>query len=146
MNPFFKIQNLQFLFDKKTFSEKFLDLYFQIFRSLFNEIQIYLWLEKNSNLYLMKIQIYFVTSKIFRFVFSENIDLFFIFRKKEFWWLIANFEIKEELKHVKTLKNILSKHTNMADINYEQDIIKSNTYYQTSCNEQLNMSIKRKEK
>ena len=34
----------------------------------------------------------------------------------------------------------------MADINYEQDIIKSNTYYQTSCNEQLNMSIKRKEK
>ena len=52
----------------------------------------------------------------------------------------------KKLKHVKTLKDILSKHTNMADINYEQDIIKSNTYYQTSCNEQLNMSIKRKEK
>ena len=64
MNPFFKIQNLQFLFDKKTFSEKFSNLYFQIFRSVFNEIHIYLWLEKNSDLYLMQIQICFETSML----------------------------------------------------------------------------------
>ena len=104
------------------------NFFFFFVRSIFSE---------NTDLFLSP-------KKNFKFVFSENIDLFFIFRKKEFWWLIANFEIKEELKHVKTLKNILSKHTNMADINYEQDIIKSNTYYQTSCNEQLNMSIKKK--
>ena len=42
-------------------------------------------------------------------------------KKKEFWWLIADFEIKEGLKHVKQLKNILTKHANMAYINWEQD-------------------------
>ena len=68
----------------------------------------------------MKIQIYFCFRKIFRSVFNENTNLL-LFLKKKFWWLIADFEIKEELKHVNQLKNILTKHTNMAYINCEQD-------------------------
>ena len=42
-----------------------------------------------------------------------------------FWWLIVDFEIKEELKLVNQLKNmskkIPTKHINMANMNYEQD-------------------------
>ena len=42
-----------------------------------------------------------------------------------YWRLITDFEIKEELKLVNKLKNmskkIPTKHTNMANMNYEQD-------------------------
>ena len=37
--------------------------------------------KKISNLYLVKIQICFLSRKIFRSIFSENTDLFFIFKK-----------------------------------------------------------------
>ena len=49
----------------------------------------------------MKIHISF-DSKNFQTVFSENTDLFLnFFLKKMFWWLWADFEIKEKkkLKH-----------------------------------------------
>ena len=45
------------------------------------KIQICFACLKNSNLYLMKIQICFLQEIFFRFVFNENIDLFF-FNKK----------------------------------------------------------------
>ena len=52
INSFFKIQNLQFLFKKKTISGKFSDLYLM-------KIQICFVCLKNSYLHLMKIQICF---------------------------------------------------------------------------------------
>ena len=52
INSFFKIQNLQFLFKKKTISGKFLDLY------------------------LMKIQICFSPEKFLKSIFNEDADLF----------------------------------------------------------------------
>ena len=52
INLFFKIQNLQFLFKKKTISGKFSFLYLM-------KIQICILPEKISDLYLVKIQICF---------------------------------------------------------------------------------------
>jgi len=52
INSFFKIQNLQFLFKKKTISGKFSDLYLM-------KIQVFFLPEKFSDQNLMKIQIYF---------------------------------------------------------------------------------------
>ena len=73
----------------------------------------------------MKMQICFVIRKIFRSVFNENTDLFLFLFLKMFWWLIADFEIKKELKHVNQLKNMSNKipteHINIANMNYEQD-------------------------
>ena len=67
----------------------------------------------------MKIQICFLLEKNFKSVFSENTNMFLF--KKMFLYLIAYFEIKEELKHVNQLKNmskkILTKHINMANMN-----------------------------
>ena len=44
---------------------------------VFNENTDLFWPEKILNLYLLKIQICYVTRKIFRPVFNENTDLFF---------------------------------------------------------------------
>ena len=69
-------------------------------------MQICFLLKKISDLYLVKIQICFCF-------------------KKMFWCLIADFEIKEELKLVNQLRNMSKKiptmHINMANMNYEQD-------------------------
>ena len=66
-----------------------------------------------------------MTKRIFRYVFSEDTYLVLSLKKKLFWWLIADFEIKEELKLINQLKNmskkIPTKHINMANVSYEQD-------------------------
>ena len=66
-----------------------------------------------------------MTKRIFRYVFSEDTNLVLSLKKKLFWWLIADFEIKKELKHVNQLKNMSNKipteHINIANMNYEQD-------------------------
>ena len=65
-------ENTNMLLFRKSFRKNF--------RSVFNESTDFFFLEKNSDLYLMKIQIYFFFlsfRKIFKSVFYENIDLFF---------------------------------------------------------------------
>ena len=71
--------------------------------------------------------------------------------KKKFKWLIADFEIKEELnhKHVNHLEKIPTKHINMAYINCEQDHIDNNIrhiFIKKHAMNNTNISIKRKEK
>ena len=67
----------------------------------------------------MKIQICFLLEKIFRSVFSENIDLLIF--KKRVLVIDCKFWSQRSIKHVNQLKNILTKHANMAYINWEQD-------------------------
>ena len=75
-----------------------------------------------------------------------KIQIYFCFFKK-FWWLIAAFEIKEELKHVYQLKYILTKHTNMAYINCEQDHNENQAHINKNhAMNNVNISNNRKEK
>ena len=70
LNSFFEISKSTILINKKKIiSEKFSDLYLM-------KIQIYFVVKKSSDLYLMKIQTYILLEKNSRFVFNENTYLF----------------------------------------------------------------------
>ena len=70
LNSFFEISKSAILINKKKIIlENFFDLYLM-------KIQIYFVVKKNSDLYLMKIQTYILLEKNSRFVFNENTYLF----------------------------------------------------------------------